>query len=308
MKPAATTSVSDVDHRSAIASLGRDRREALLGKSDLAGLRHLAGHVAALALSSTLIVAGGWWRWPALVVQGVLIVFLFTALHETAHRTPFRTRWLNAGVGRVCGLLVFVAPIWFRYFHLEHHRYTNQPGRDPELAGEKPTTPAGYLLYLTGVPETFQRFRMLLCNAVRVNQDRFVPANGKRAVQREAQLQLGVYSVLVAGSIALQTTLLLWLWIVPFMLGAPFLRAYLLAEHSGCVDDPSMFRNTRTVLTNPVVRFVAWNMPFHAEHHAFPAVPFHKLRNFHEHVRDHVAVTEPGYARFTRHYLQMTGD
>ena len=23
--------------------------------------------------------------------------------------------------------------------------------------------------------------------------------------------------------------------------------------------------------------FLAWNMPYHAEHHAFPAVPFHNL-------------------------------
>lgn len=43
-----------------------------------------------------------------------------------------------------------------------------------------------------------------------------------------------------------------------------------------------MFLNTRTTLTTRVVRFLAWNMPYHAEHHAMPSVPFHKLPVLHD--------------------------
>jgi fatty acid desaturase len=46
------------------------------------------------------------------------------------------------------------------------------------------------------------------------------------------------------------------------------------------------------------VRLVTWNMPFHAEHHALPTVPFHKLPELHEAVRDHLKTTADGYARF----------
>lgn len=31
----------------------------------------------------------------------------------------------------------------------------------------------------------------------------------------------------------------------------------------------------RATLTLSLVRLFAWNMPYHAEHHTYPAVPFH---------------------------------
>ena len=83
------------------------------------------------------------------------------------------------------------------------------------------------------------------------------------------------------ASVALSSPALLWVWIVPILLGQPFLRAYLLAEHARCPHVANMLENTRTTFTTALVRLIAWNMPFHAEHHAYPAVPFHKLPRFH---------------------------
>ena len=39
----------------------------------------------------------------------------------------------------------------------------------------------------------------------------------------------------------------------------------------------SAFQNTRTTYTGAVVKWVAWNMPYHVEHHAYPSIPFHAL-------------------------------
>jgi fatty acid desaturase len=64
-----------------------------------------------------------------------------------------------------------------------------------------------------------------------------------------------------------------------------------------------MFLNTRTTFTNRLVRFLAWNMPYHAEHHVFPAVPFHKLPDLHRLTRAHLGPTAEGYAAFSRAYL-----
>jgi fatty acid desaturase len=49
----------------------------------------------------------------------------------------------------------------------------------------------------------------------------------------------------------------------------------------------------------PVVKLFAWNMPFHAEHHAYPAVPFHALPALHAHVRGRIEHLEPGYVAAT---------
>ena len=80
----------DIDHKQVMAALTLQQRQQLLGKSDGAGLRHLAGHLAALAISTALILATSTWRPVFMLVQGVWLVFLFTLLHETVHRTPDR--------------------------------------------------------------------------------------------------------------------------------------------------------------------------------------------------------------------------
>lgn len=108
--------------------------------------------------------------------------------------------------------------------------------------------------------------------------------------------------VLYAGALALFPQLV-WLWIVPALFGQPFLRLYLLAEHGDCPQVANMFDNTRTTFTNRPIRALAWNMPYHTEHHVWPAVPFHQLPNLHTDMRDQLRVTAAGYATFTKGYL-----
>ncbi len=141
---------------------------------------------------------------------------------------------------------------------------------------------------------------MLFVNAAGRNRDAFLPPSARRAVAREARLFLIFYAAAAVLSIQFGATVLLWLWLIPVLLGQPFLRLYLLAEHTGCPQVPDMLRNTRTTFTNPLVRFVAWNMPYHAEHHALPAVPFHKLPALHRILRGDLAVTANGYPAAAR--------
>ena len=84
----------------------------------------------------------------------------------------------------------------------------------------------------------------------------------------------------------------------------PFLRLYLLAEHGNCPLVENMLANSRTTLTNRVVRWIAWNMPYHAEHHAWPIVPFHQLPHLHDHLREHLGQVERGYTTFNRSYFE----
>jgi fatty acid desaturase len=61
---------------------------------------------------------------PLLALQGFFIAFLFMALHETAHKTAFRTRALNTVVGQICGVLIGLPYEYYRLFHWDHHRHT----------------------------------------------------------------------------------------------------------------------------------------------------------------------------------------
>ncbi|MER9265077.1 fatty acid desaturase [Mesorhizobium sp. M0410] len=216
------------------------------------------------------------------------------------HETAFRTAWLNRAVAAVAGFLILLPPAWFRYFHFAHHRHTHDPENDPELRAQKPETVSQYLRYLSGGPYWIAMGRVVATNAAGRNRDGFVPEKSRGKVVAEARLFLIGYAVLLAASLTIQSALLLWVWIVPVLVGQPFLRAYLLAEHALCPHVANMLENTRTTFTNRLVRFVAWNMPYHSEHHSYPAVPFHRLPRFHEIVAEHLGTTERGYVRFHR--------
>jgi fatty acid desaturase len=74
--------MGQLDHRGLIASLDRGMRVALLCRSDAAGFVQLVPHAAAVLATGTAIAAGVPF-WPLLLVpQGIVIVFLFTALNE----------------------------------------------------------------------------------------------------------------------------------------------------------------------------------------------------------------------------------
>ncbi len=296
------------DHRALLAGLTDDQRKSLQEKSDVAGVKHLSLHLALIVLGGTLIWAAVPFYPLIMVAQGVLLVFLFTLLHETTHKTPFKSDWLNSFAGHLAGFVVMLPLGWFRYFHLAHHRHTHDPEHDPELSEPKPTTFLGHAFYMTGLPEFVSRIKGLVLRAFVISEDSFVPERGRAKVLKEARLYLLGYAVLIGGSVWMSSGLLLWVWICPFLLGNPFLRGYLLAEHSRCPHVSDMLENTRTTFTNSVVRFLAWNMPYHAEHHIHPNVPFHKLPEFHQVTVDHLKSTENGYGRFNQSYVNALVD
>lgn len=290
-----------MDHKAFIASLPQETLAALKETRDSPGLLHLAGHVGLIVFFGVWI-AQGWPGWPlVLVVQGVTICFLFTLEHEATHKTPFKTLWLNEWVGRIAGLMILQPFEWFRFFHLAHHRHTNDPGKDPELlAGAKPETRGAYIRHVSGLPFWWAMGRIVIHNALGREPGAYVPARARGRVRREARIMLVIYAGAALSMIV--SPLLFWVWILPCLLGQPFLRLYLLAEHGRCAFVADMLENTRTTLTNRIVRFLAWNMPYHIEHHSLPQVPFHQLPVLHRHMQGHHGVLTKGYCRFTRDY------
>ncbi len=291
-----------ITHRQVTANLSKRQRELLLARSNLAGLVHLAGHVGALVLTGLWIMLG-WPLWQViLIVHGVILIFLFMLLHECVHKTPFDSQALNSAIASICGFVLLLPAQWFTYFHLAHHRHTQDPERDPELAVPKPVTWWQYVVYLSGMPVWWSQLRVLIINAKTGPHDEFVPQERRDRVRREARLSIAIYALMAAASLAAQTGALVWLWLIPASLGQPFLRAYLLAEHTLCPHVSNMLENSRTTFTWRLVRFFTWNMPYHAEHHTYPAVPFHKLPELHQIVKQHLRETEQGYSSFHRRF------
>jgi len=290
--------------KTALASISKADRQALLARSDVAGFAQFGLHSGLALIVGTLITLRVPW-WPVLLpIQGILLIFLFTALHETIHKTAFRNPRYNEFVAAISGFIVLVPPQWFKLFHFAHHRFTHDPDNDPELAEPKVRTFPGYLGYMSGLPVWWSLAKGLVVNAFGGNADPFVGEADRGVVRREARKFFSLYIFAAAASLVMESEVLVWGWLVPVLIGQPFLRGYLLAEHTGCAHVADMLVNSRTTMTNSVVRFITWNMPFHAEHHALPAVPFFRLPILHANLRDDLGVVEDGYLGFHARHIK----
>ncbi|MBS8225679.1 fatty acid desaturase [Vannielia litorea] len=289
-----------MDHKALLATLSAEERARLTARRNGPALARLAAQLGALALMAAYIAAALPLWWLMLLPYGIALSFLFTLEHECTHATPFRSRWLNEATGHATGALILLPFLWFRHFHFAHHRHTGDPARDPEIAGHpRPGTRAAMALYLTGWGYWRGNLTVLARNALGQTAS-YVPERKRAAVTWEARAHIAAYAALLALWPAQAFTL----WLLPLLIGQPALRLYLLAEHGLCPPVANMLANTRTTLTTRFVRALAWNMPYHAEHHAYPAVPFHALPAFHEKTRAHLQQVSPGYAAFTRGYIR----
>jgi fatty acid desaturase len=287
----------------------RQRMRELGARSDRKGLVQLAAHAGALLLSGSGVwqAQGTLWLLPAMLAHGILLVFLFAPLHESVHRTAFRTRWLNDATAWACGALLILPPAYFRAFHFTHHRFTQDPERDPELARPKPGTIAAYALHVSGLPYWAERIATTCRHAGGDVRENFIVPRQAGRIVREARALLTVYAAAALGSVTIGSPAGLILWLGPALLGQPFLRLYLLAEHTGCPLVTNMLENSRTTLSTALVRGLAWNMPYHAEHHAHPAVPFHALPEAHGLLKGEIAVQASGYIAVNREIVGSLG-
>ena len=262
----------------------------------------MAGHLAALLAAGLLVAVapGPLWRLPAQALEGAILIFLFAPLHESIHRTAFKNRRLNDWVAAVLGFLIVLPADYFRFFHFAHHRYTQNPEHDPELVSPKPRTKAAWLWAVTGIPLWRDHIMGVIRHAAGRTPEPYLAGNAGRQVVREARIHLLLYAAIAVISVLLRSDAVIEFWVLPAVLGQPWLRLYLMAEHTGCPLIPDMLANSRTTLSNPVVRFFAWNMPYHAEHHSFPAVPFHALPALHADLAPALKTTARGYVAAQR--------
>jgi fatty acid desaturase len=234
----------------------------------------------------------------------VVLVFLFAPLHECIHRTAFKSRAYNEAFGFVAGLLLLLPAEYFRAYHFAHHRFTQDPMRDPELGSPKPGSFGQWLWQASGIPYWIAEIRGIVGHAFgRLPETFYTNDRQGRAVIAEARIAIAIYAAVAVISLWTRSDAALIYWVVPALLGQPALRLYLMAEHTLCPLNDDMLENTRTTYTNGVMRFLAWNMPYHAEHHAFPAVPFHRLPEVNRAIRLRLKSTSNGYWSVQRDIL-----
>lgn len=274
--------------------------------------------IAAVGLAAWIGNPAAWLL--AIAIVGGRQLGLAILMHEAAHGLLHPNRKTNNFLGQwLTGAAVGSDLIAYRTYHLQHHKFTQQP-EDPDLSLSKPfpTTRASLgrkvLRDLTG--QTFFKQRMAqfgfafkglqamlrgeTVDKSRANTKAGTPFNkqsddgmtsptidvaGAMAVARAVGRFLIVQAVLLAVSLALYgwTPYLLWLagLATTFQL---YLRIRNIAEHA-CTTTGSQdpFTHARTTYAGWIARATVapyW-VNFHAEHHLFMGVPCYRLPAVH---------------------------
>lgn len=294
-----TTRIKDIFSAAEIEQLTR--------KSNLAGLWVLlrtwgvsAGCFAALAL----------WPHPlmwllAIVLLGGQQLCCAVATHEAAHRSLFKTRWLNTRlVDWLCARPVWLDVERYRQHHMHHHAHTGT-AQDPDLTlvDMYPTDTAGMrrrllrdALGLTGLKRVLGLFLMDIgAMHYTVSGDvRWRPRaqrgltvylrNGLRNLGPMVLSQLALFALLWACGAAW----VYWAWPLAYLTSfSVFLRIRALAEHACLPGGSEIFANTRTTRAGWLAPccVAPLNVNFHQEHHLMASVPYHRLPQMHRMLR-----------------------
>ena len=238
-----------------------------------------------------------------MAVQGYFVAFLFMAVHETAHKTAFRSRGLNLAVGYPVGLHHRTSPYeYYCLFHWDHHRYTQDPDKDPELiVGVKPTSDTQLAIAYSGLLQVAGRLRLMLGHAVTGKVVvPWIPENRRGIIVTEARAYAALYALLLVLSLVV-------------LLGAAALGLDRSADHWAVLPAALSLRRAHRLRAYPQRipehphhlhrrgrQMVAWNMPYHVEHHAYPSIPFHALPKLNGIVDGEIVHRGRGYIRTTR--------
>ena len=288
----------------------RKTLKALMQRRDGPATRDTALWLALLVMSGAGAVAlwGSWWAVPFFVAYGVLYGSASDSRwHECGHGTAFRSAWLNDAVYHLASFMMIRNPVVWRWSHARHHTDTIIVGRDPEITGMRPPQLIILALNLVGLITVPRSFAALARNALgRLTPDEadFVPANEAAGAVRAARVHMAIYAGTVVACFWFGSILPALMIGLPRAYGGWLLLLLGLPQHLGLAEDVLDHRlNSRTMMLNPVLRFLYWNMNYHLEHHMYPLVPYHALPRLHAAVRDDCPAPAPSLLQAWREIL-----
>ena len=264
----------------------------LTRRSDAAAIRDTLVWYCLILAAGTLAVLslGTVWAIPAFFLYGTLYAGpADSRWHECGHGTAFRTAWLNDLVYQLASFQVMRRPTVWRWSHARHHSDTLITGRDPEIQVQVPLRPLAVLLDFIGLklaPTEFVKSIVNACGRMIEEEQTFIPKSEWPRVIREARIWLATFAAAAGAAVVTGSWVPLFLVGLPSIYGGWLYNFYGLTQHACLPENVLDHRlNSRTVLRNPISRFLYWNMNYHIEHHMFPTVPYHALPRLHEAIK-----------------------
>ena len=208
----------------------------------------------------------------AILFNTIAAYMSFTPAHDASHGSVSANRALNDWVGRLATVLQSPVPFFraFRYIHMQHHRFTNDKTKDPDLyVGSGP----GWLLPLKWTTLDINYLYRYLNPSVFMKRP--------KSERREMLLAL-LFAALVLTVISANGWLnyYLLLFLIPGRITAIFLAITFdflphYPHQAQAKDQPFQCTSNRVGmewLLTPVLLF----QNYHLVHHLYPTVPFYR--------------------------------
>lgn len=283
--------------------ISREKLRALNERKNIPALfRFILVFTLFLATCIWVVIAwnSSWWNLVlSQIAFAIMVCSVFAGLHETAHGTAFASRKLNKIAAFSFGVFHIYPSSVFREFHFTHHRFTHIPGKDPEISiGGRPAPSVIsnlpiYIGWLSGFPLLFVKVLMLISCAFGmpelVRKNCFPFFNPKKRIELiiESSSLLAIYLIMIAFVIVVNTGFIAIF--IGQLIGHLILAFYVSLEHNGLPHEGDVLEKTRSLNTNKIIKLIMWNMPYHAEHHAYPSVPFHALPRLNEELSEELS-------------------
>ena len=281
---------------------------ALMVKNDWIAGRDVALWIGLMVLFAGIGIAlwPSWWSLPFWLAYGVLYGSGGDSRwHECGHNTAFKTAWMNSVVYHIACFMMIRPPVVWRASHVRHHTDTIIVGRDPEIVAMRPPDLVPLFVNLFGILDVCKGIaRMLLHASGRMNKEEthYVRPQDHWKVFLTARIWVTIYVAVIALSVGTGSILPLMVIGLPRLYGAWHHIMTGVLQHLGLAENVTDHRlNTRTVMMNPISRFIYLNMNYHIEHHMFTMVPYYRLPELHALIKQDLPQPEPSiWAAFRR--------
>lgn len=239
---------------------------------------------------SGFLLWGSWWAVIPFAIYGVLYASTSDSRwHEAGHGTAFKTDWMNNVLYEVASFMVVRESTRWRWSHQKHHTDTLIAGLDPEFGPPRPVDLMSLVWVFTGWPELKDYAQSVWRHGrgiVTPDEKTYIPEAEFPKLIFKARVYMLIFFAVIAAAAWTQSILPLIYIGLPTFYGTWLMPFYGYTQHLGLSEDVLDHRlNSRTVLMNPLNRYLYWNMNFHIEHHMYPLVPYHALPRLHELVK-----------------------
>jgi len=204
----------------------------------------------------------------SMLVNGMLIYAAFTPLHDAVHRSVSSHRVLNDLLGTISCFILLpgITTTVYRYLHLEHHRYSGDPNKDPD---DPFVASTGLRLALTLMaPDVLWSAWYLRHWASRPVAERLNFSLG-------IATYLGWHAIWLTSPFALEFFLL---WMIPQRIGATLVTYFFarIQHPEGFLWEESPFQCTVHIPSSSLVHVLMLGQTEHHIHHLMPSVPFYR--------------------------------